>query len=192
MKIFGKLISGVAKLLRWAFRKSTKAQDEIKKAIKKQPKIAKSIQKSIFGKENISTKSTKSIIASPISNNDYKAFKSEYAKIKVKELRGIKLSTIDKQFKDFVDNVLIDDDNQDETYYFKNSRYLIMLIYKKKSKTALIKMKDGTIPFYPFYNVPKDKVIDLLLFNGEYMWSHFGRRYSANPEHWIRKVERDK
>lgn len=188
MKILSKLISGIAKLFRLAFRKNTKAQETLKKVIKQNPNVAKSIQKSIFNKENISTKSTKNIISTPISNNDYQAFKSEYAKIKVKELRGIKLSTIDKQYMNFVDNVLIDDDNQDEVYYFKNSSWLIMLIYKKKSKTALIKMKDGTIPFYPFYNVPKEAVIDLLLYNGEYMWSYFGRRYSANPSHWIRKV----
>lgn len=188
MKILSKLISGIAKLFRLAFRKNTKAQETLKKVIKQNPNVAKSIQKSIFNKENISTKSTKNIISTPISNNDYQAFKSEYAKIKVKELRGIKLSTIDKQYLHFVDNLLIDDDNQDEVYYFRGSSWLIMLIYKKKSKTALIKMKDGTIPFYPFYKVPKEAVIDLLLFNGEYMWSSFGRKYSANPSHWIRKM----
>lgn len=189
MKILSKLISGIAKLFRLAFKKNTKAQNTLKKVIKQNPNVAKSIQKSIFNKENISTKNTKNIMSTPISNNDYQEFKNEYAKIKVKELRGIKLSTIDKQYLDFADNVLIDNDNQDEVYYFKNSSWLIMLIYKKKSKTALIKMKDGTIPFYPFYNVPKSKVIDLLLFNGKYMWSYFGRRYSANPSHWIRKGE---
>ena len=188
MKIFGKLISWVAKLFRLAFKKNSKAQQTLSKVIKQNPNVAKSIQKSIFNKENISTKNTKNIISTPISNTDYQAFKNEYAKIKSRELSGTKLSTIDKQFMNFVDNTLIDDDNQDEVYYFKNSSWLIMLIYKKKSKTALIKMKDGTIPFYPFYNVPKSKVIDLLLFNGEYMWSYFGRRYSANPNHWIRKV----
>lgn len=189
MKILSKLISGIAKLFRLAFKKNSKAQDKLKQVIKQQPSIAKSIQKSILAKENISTKNTKNIIATPISNKDYQEFKNEYAKIKVKELRGIKLSTIDKQYLDFVDNVLIDNDNQDEVYYFRGSSFLIMLIYKKKSKTALIKMKDGTIPFYPFYNVPKSKVIDLLLFNGKYMWSYFGRRYSANPSHWIRTGE---
>ena len=188
MKILSKLISGIAKLFRLAFKKNSKAQNTLKQVIKQNPNVAKSIQKSIFNKENISTKNTKNIISTPISNSDYQAFKSEYAKIKSRELGGRKISTIDKQFMDFVDNVLIDNDNQDEVYYFKNSSWLIMLIYKKKSKTALIKMKDGTIPFYPFYNVPKSKVIDLLLFNGEYMWSYFGRRYSANPNHWIRKV----
>lgn len=188
MKIFGKLISWVAKLFRLAFKKNSKAQQTLNKVIKQNPNVAKSIQKSIFNKENISTKNTKNIISTPISNNDYQAFKNEYAKIKSRELSGMKLSTIDKQFMNFIDNTLIDDDNKDEVYYFKNSSWLIMLIYKKKSKTALIKMKDGTIPFYPFYNVPKSKVIDLLLFNGEYMWSYFGRRYSANPNHWIRKV----
>lgn len=188
MKILSKLISGIAKLFRLAFRKNKQAQNTLKQVIKQNPNVAKSIQKSILAKENISTKNTKNIISTPISNNDYQAFKSEYAKIKSRELGGRKISTIDKQFMDFVDNVLIDNDNQDEVYYFKNSSWLIMLIYKKKSKTALIKMKDGTIPFYPFYNVPKSKVIDLLLFNGEYMWSYFGRRYSANPNHWIRKV----
>lgn len=187
MKILSKLISGIAKLFRLAFKKNSKAQQTLKKVIKQNPNVAKSIQKGIFNKENISTKNTKNIIQIPISNNDYQQFKNEYAKIKSRELGGKKISTIDKQFMDFVDNVLIDNDNQDEVYYFKNSKWLIMLIYKKKSKTALIKMKDGTIPFYPFYNVPKSKVIDLLLFNGEYMWSYFGRRYSANPNHWIRK-----
>lgn len=189
MNILRKFISGIANLFRLAFKKNSQAQKKLKQVIKQQPSIAKSIQKSILAKENISTKNTKNIISTPISQNDYQVFKNEYAKIKVKELRGIKLSTIDKQFKDFVDNTLIDDDNQDEVYYFKNSSWLIMLIYKKKSRTALIKMKDGTIPFYPFYNVPKDKVIDLLLFNGKYMWSYFGRRYSANPNHWIPKRE---
>lgn len=187
MKILSKLIGGIAKLFRLAFKKNSKAQNTLKQVIKQNPNVAKSIQKSIFNKENISTKNTKNIVKTPISNSDYQQFKNEYAKIKSRELGGKKISTIDKQFMDFVENVLIDNDNQDEVYYFKNSSWLIMLIYKKKSKTALIKMKDGTIPFYPFYNVPKSKVIDLLLFNGEYMWSYFGRRYSANPNHWIRK-----
>lgn len=187
MKILSKLIGGIAKLFRLAFKKNSKAQNTLKQVIKQNPNVAKSIQKSIFNKENISTKNTKNIVKTPISNSDYQQFKNEYAKIKSRELGGKKISTIDKQFMDFVENVLIDNDNQDEVYYFKNSSWLIMLIYKKKSKTALIKMKDGTIPFYPFYNVPKSKVIDLLLFNGEYMWSYFGRRYSSNPNHWIRK-----
>ena len=187
MKILSKLIGGIAKLFRLAFKKNSKAQNTLKQVIKQNPNVAKSIQKSIFNKENIRTKNTKNIVKTPISNSDYQQFKNEYAKIKSRELGGKKISTIDKQFMDFVENVLIDNDNQDEVYYFKNSSWLIMLIYKKKSKTALIKMKDGTIPFYPFYNVPKSKVIDLLLFNGEYMWSYFGRRYSANPNHWIRK-----
>ena len=187
MKILSKLIGGIAKLFRLAFKKNSKAQNTLKQVIKQNPNVAKSIQKGIFNKENISTKNTKNIVKTPISNSDYQQFKNEYAKIKSRELGGKKISTIDKQFMDFMENVLIDNDNQDEVYYFKNSSWLIMLIYKKKSKTALIKMKDGTIPFYPFYNVPKSKVIDLLLFNGEYMWSYFGRRYSANPNHWIRK-----
>lgn len=187
MKILSKLIGGIAKLFRLAFKKNSKAQNTLKQVIKQNPNVAKSIQKSIFNKENISTKNTKNIVKTPISNSDYQQFKNEYAKIKSRELGGKKISTIDKQFMEFVENVLIDNDNQDEVYYFKNSSWLIMLIYKKKSKTALIKMKDGTIPFYPFYNVPKSKVIDLLLFNGEYMWSYFGRKYSANPNHWIRK-----
>lgn len=187
MNILSKLIKGVSKLLRLAFKRNTKAQKKIKEVIQKQPKIAKSIQKGVLAKENITTETTKKIIETPISQKDYQYFKSEYAKIKVKELGGKKISTSDKQFLDFVDNVLIDDDNKDEVYYFKNSSWLIMLIYKKKSKTALIKMKDGKLPFYPFYNVPKTKVIDLLLFNGKFMWSYFGRHYSANPRHWIPK-----
>lgn len=188
MNILRKLINGVAKLLRLAFKKNTKAQKTIKEVIQRYPKLAKSIQKSILAKENITSQASKNLMETPISQNDYQAFKNEYSKIKKQALSGVKISTSDKQYLHFVDNLLIDDDNKDEVYYFKNSRWLIMLIYKKKSKTALIKMKDGTIPFYPFYNVPKDKVIDLLLFNGEYMWSYFGRRYSANPSHWIRKV----
>lgn len=189
MKIITKVVNWIKKLVSWAFKKNSKAQRTLKQVIKQNPKIAKSIQKGVFSKENIQSKNTHNIIETPISNNDYQAFKNEYAKIKVKELNGVKLSTIDKQFKSFADNLLIDDDNKDEVYYFKNSSWLIMLIYKKKSRTALIKMKDGTIPFYSFYNVPRDKVIDLLLFNGRFMWSYFGRRYSANPSHWIRKGE---
>lgn len=189
MNILRKLINGVAKLLRLAFKKNTKAQKTIKEVIGRYPKLAKSIQKSILAKENITSQASKNLMETPISQNDYQAFKNEYSKIKRSALSGVKISTSDKQYLHFVDNLLIDDDNKDEVYYFKNSRWLIMLIYKKKSKTALIKMKDGTIPFYPFYNVPKDKVIDLLLFNGEYMWSYFGRRYSANPSHWIPKGE---
>lgn len=186
MNIFKTIGSWIKKLVSWAFRKNSKAQKELKSFIKKEPKIAKSIQKGFFSKENIQTKNTKNIIETFINDRDYQQFKNEYAKIKAKELSGVKISTIDKQFIDFAKNILIDDDNQDEVYYFKNSSWLIMLIYKKKSQTVLIKMKNGKM-LYPFYNVPKDKVIDLLLFNGKFMWSDFGKHYSANPQHWIRK-----
>lgn len=186
MRILTKLIKGIANVLRLAFKKNSKAQKKLKQVIQKQPKIAKSIQKSLLAKENISSQNTSKILGVPISDRDYQIFKFEYEKIRLKEFVGKKLSTNDIKFKDFVDNILIDDDNNDEVYYFKNSSWLIMLIYKKKSKTALIKMKKGKM-LYPFYNVPKEKVIDLLLFNGRFMWSYFGRHYSANPEHWIRK-----
>lgn len=186
MNIITKIIKGIANVLSLAFKKNSRAQKRLKQVIQKQPKIAKSIQKSLLAKENISSQNTNRVLGVPISDRDYKIFKFEYEKIKLKELVGHKLSTSDIKYKNFVDNILVDDDSNDEVYYFNDSSWLIMLIYKKKSKTALIKMKGGKM-LYPFYNVPKSKVIDLLLFNGRFMWSYFGKHYSANPKHWIRK-----
>lgn len=186
MNIVKGIIRLVSKLLAKAFKRNKKAQEKLVIEIKKNPQVAKSIQKTILKKENIKTQNTNKIKEVSISQRDYDIFKFEYERIKLKELVGKKLSTSDKKFREFVDNVLVDDDGKDEVYYFKNSKWLIMLIYKKKSKTALIKMKGGKM-LYPFYNVPKTKVIDLLLFNGKYMWSYFGRHYSANPRHWIPK-----
>lgn len=197
MRLITKIIKWVSKLLRFAMRNNKRAQDKINQVIKQTPTIKKPIQRALLEPLQIksmdtiqtSSQTQKKEIKVNITNKDYRAWVVYYRKVIAKEERGLKLSTQEQMFRKFFDEILVEDNKRDEVFYFDNSSFLVMLIYKKGSKTALIRMKGGKM-LYPFYNVPRTKVIKLILENGKFMWDYFGKHYSTNPKHWIRKGDK--
>lgn len=196
MKLFLKIRTLILKLLRFAFKNDKRAQKKITEWMNKEPLIRRILKQTILEPLDIQVKSVlpnnwKNIkkLKFEIKKDEYNNWLKSYRNIINKEEKGLPLSTQEKKFKDFFDNILLDDISNDEVYYFNNSSYLVMLIYKKKSKTAIIKMKNSKM-LYPFYKVPKTKVIKLLLENGKYMWDYFGNHYSANKKHWVRKGDK--
>lgn len=77
--------------------------------------------------------------------------------------------------------------NQDEvTFVFKGSSWLIDCIYNHKEKTAGILMVGGKTRYY-FFNVPITALMLVVEKNGKQMWDGFGWLFSTNPYHWVRR-----
>lgn len=77
--------------------------------------------------------------------------------------------------------------NQEEvTFVFKGSSWLIDCIYNHKYQTAGITMVGGKTRYY-FFNVPITALMLVVEKNGRQMWDGFGWLFSTNPYHWVRK-----
>lgn len=131
----------------------------------------------------------RNIILSNISkrksySDRYERLKKEVGQLALIKESGGRLTTFQEKKLNLFAQLTIPERETMEIRF--DSSWLLWAKYIPSSKTLFIAMKNGKI-IYPFFRVPKTKVLMLEEINGKFMWDYFGKHYSANPSHWIRR-----
>lgn len=114
----------------------------------------------------------------------YDKLKKEVGRLVLRKESGGRITTFQEKKLNLFAQIAIPDKEALEIRF--DSSWLLWAKYIPQSKTLFIAMKSGKI-IYPFFRVPKTKVLLLEEINGKFMWDYFGKHYSANPKHWIRR-----
>lgn len=122
----------------------------------------------------------------------------ELKKIIIKQIQNSPISSNEfsflKQYEDLFLNEkepIIEKYDKGETFDISDSSWISTVIYYPDTKKVrlLIENQNGVKKWYNFFNVPKTKYLALIQLGGKYMWDYFGKHYSLNPQHWVRKSE---
>ena len=122
----------------------------------------------------------------------------ELNRVLVKENTNKPLTTYEKDFLNNYQELFVNDKEPQITKYERqefavsNSSWIKTVIYypdTKRVKLLIVNQKGFEVKWYNFYNVPKTKYLALVNLGGKFMWDYFGKHYSLNPYHWVRKSE---
>lgn len=122
----------------------------------------------------------------------------ELRKIIIKQIQNSPISSSEfsflKQYEDLFLNEkepIIEKYDKGHSFDISDSSWISTVIYYPDTKRVrlLIENQNGVKKWYNFYNVPKTKYLTLIELGGKFMWDYFGKHYSLNPSHWVRKSE---
>lgn len=148
------------------------------------PRVKDKIRKEAMGKKEVKELKEKS--------------QKELTKVLIKENTNKPLTTNEKDFLNNYEELFVNDIEPQILQYEKqelavsNSSWIKTIIYypdSKRVKLLIVNEKGFDVKWYNFYNVPKSKYLSLVKLGGKFMWDYFGKHYSLNPHHWVRKGE---
>lgn len=122
----------------------------------------------------------------------------ELKRVLVKENTNKPLTTYEKDFLNNYQELFVNDKEpqilkyERQEFAVSNSSWIKTVIYypdTKRVKLLIVNQKGFEVKWYNFYNVPKTKYLALVNLGGKFMWDYFGKHYSLNPYHWVRKNE---